>query len=88
MNLNEIHKSLEKIGSVSITTLDGNTMHSRIISICGGDEEGIYFLTMNVEAVIRCVHRLPLSYRALSNSKDRFNASRAKIDGLAKSQNL
>jgi ferredoxin len=43
MDLNEIHKSLEKIGSVSIMTLDGNTMHSRIISIFGGDEEGIYF---------------------------------------------
>lgn len=53
MNLNEIHKSIEKIGSFSITTLDGNTMHSRIISVCGGDEDGIYFLTMDVKPFYR-----------------------------------
>ena len=59
MNLNEIHKSLEKIGSVSITTLDGNTMFSRIISICGGDEEGIYFLTMDVKPFYRQLKNNP-----------------------------
>jgi uncharacterized pyridoxamine 5'-phosphate oxidase family protein/Pyruvate/2-oxoacid:ferredoxin oxidoreductase delta subunit len=53
MNLNEIHKSLEKIGALSLTTLDGDTMHSRIISVCGGDEDGIYFLTMNVKPFYR-----------------------------------
>jgi uncharacterized pyridoxamine 5'-phosphate oxidase family protein/Pyruvate/2-oxoacid:ferredoxin oxidoreductase delta subunit len=53
MNLDEIYESIEKIGSLSITTLDENTMHSRIISICGGDEEGIYFLTMNVKPFYR-----------------------------------
>ncbi len=28
-------------------------MHSRIVSICGGDDEGIYFLTMNVKPFYR-----------------------------------
>jgi len=53
MNLKQIYSALAKIGSLSITTLDGNTMHSRIISICGGDDEGIYFLTMNVKPFYR-----------------------------------
>lgn len=59
MDLNEVHKFLEKIGSLSITTLDGNTMHSRIISICGGDKEGIYFLTMNVKPFYRQLKKNP-----------------------------
>lgn len=53
MNLNEIHKFIEKIGCLSVTTLEGNTMHSRIISVCGGDEDGIYFLTMDVKPFYR-----------------------------------
>jgi len=48
-----IHQALEQIGSVSMTTLDNGTMHSRIISICGSDDEGIYFLTMNVKPFYR-----------------------------------
>ena len=42
-----------------MTTLDGNTMHSRIISICGGDEEGIYFLTMDVKPFYRQLKKSP-----------------------------
>lgn len=53
MNLQEIHSTIEKIGCLSFTTLDGSTMHSRIVSICGGDDEGIYFLTMNVKPFYR-----------------------------------
>jgi ferredoxin len=53
MNLKEIYSALAKIGSLSITTLDGSTMHSRIVSICGGDDGGIYFLTMNVKPFYR-----------------------------------
>ena len=53
MTLNEIHKAIEKIGSLTITTLDGGTMYSRIIGICGGDDEGIYFLTMDVKPFYR-----------------------------------
>lgn len=54
MSLNEnVQQALEKIGSVSMTTLDNKTMHSRIISICGSDEQGIYFLTMNVKPFYR-----------------------------------
>jgi hypothetical protein len=60
MNMNEMHKSIEKIGSLSITTLDGNTMHSRVISLCDGDEDGIYFLTM-AEAAFRSVREMPLN---------------------------
>lgn len=53
MTLNDVHAAIEKLGCVSFTTLDGETMHSRIVSICGGDEDGIYFLTMNVKPFYR-----------------------------------
>lgn len=53
MTLKEINLAIEKVGSLSITTLDGNTMHSRIVSICGCDDDGIYFLTINVKPFYR-----------------------------------
>lgn len=60
MNLNkDIQDALEKIGSLSMTTLDNETMHSRIISICGSDEQGIYFLTMNVKPFYRQLKKSP-----------------------------
>lgn len=59
MNLKDIHRALEKIGSLSMTTLDGHTMHSRIISICGGDDDGIYFLTMDVKPFYRQLKNNP-----------------------------
>ena len=59
MTLNEIYKAIAKIGSLTFTTLDGDTMHSRIIGICGGDDEGIYFLTMDVKPFYRQLKRVP-----------------------------
>ncbi len=59
MTLNDIHKAIEKIGSLTCTTLDGETMYSRIISICGGDDEGIYFLTMDVKPFYRQLKNNP-----------------------------
>ncbi|MFA6809642.1 MAG: 4Fe-4S binding protein [Desulfoplanes sp.] len=53
MTLQEIHIAIAKIGCLTFTTIDGNTMHSRIISVCGGDDEGIYFLTMDVKPFYR-----------------------------------
>ncbi len=53
MTLKEIGSAIAKIGSLSITTLDRNTMFSRIISICGCADDGIYFLTMNVKPFYR-----------------------------------
>ncbi|MBG0791219.1 MAG: 4Fe-4S binding protein [Desulfovibrionaceae bacterium] len=53
MMLRDIHAAIEKIGCLTFTTLDGDTMHSRIVSVCGGDEEGIYFLTMDVKPFYR-----------------------------------
>ena len=53
MKLQEIHAAIEKVGCLTFTTLDGDAMHSRIISVCGGDDEGIYFLTMNVKPFYR-----------------------------------
>ncbi|MFT7004601.1 MAG: ferredoxin [Sulfurimonas sp.] len=49
----EVDLALSKIGSLSITTLNGSEMHSRIISIVGTDDDGIYFLTMNVKPFYR-----------------------------------
>jgi ferredoxin len=45
----DVQQALKKIGSVTMTTLDKGTLHSRIISICGSDDRGIYFLTMDVK---------------------------------------
>ncbi len=53
MTLQEIYSAIAEIGSLTITTLDEGAMHSRIISICGGDDDGIYFLTMNVKPFYR-----------------------------------
>jgi len=55
----EFREALEKIGSLSMTTLDGDTMHSRIISIVGSDDDGIYFLTMNVKSFYRQLTKNP-----------------------------
>jgi uncharacterized pyridoxamine 5'-phosphate oxidase family protein len=60
MEMNRIHEAIEKIGCLTFTTLDGDTMHSRIISVCGGDEEGIYFLTMDVKPFYRQLTANPL----------------------------
>lgn len=53
MTLHEIHSAISKIGCLTFTTLDGGNMHNRIVSVCGGDDEGIYFLTMNVKPFYR-----------------------------------
>ena len=53
MKLDQVYDTIAKIGSLSFTTLDGKTMYSRIICVCGGDEDGIYFLTMNVKPFYR-----------------------------------
>lgn len=60
MTSKEIDSAIAKIGSLSITTLDGSTMHSRIISICGCDDDGIYFLTMDVKPFYRQLKKNPL----------------------------
>ncbi|NDV28750.1 4Fe-4S binding protein [Desulfovibrio sp. JC010] len=53
MTLKDITEAAEKIGCLTMTSLDSSTMHSRIISLCGGDDEGLYFLTMNVKPFYR-----------------------------------
>ena len=60
MHLNkDVRQALKKIGSVTMTTLDKETMHSRIISICGSDNQGIYFLTMDVKPFYRQLKKNP-----------------------------
>jgi ferredoxin len=39
--------------------VDEETLHSRIISICGSDEQGIYFLTMDVKPFYRQLKKNP-----------------------------
>lgn len=53
MTLQEIQSAIEKIGCLTITTLDGNNMHSRIVHMLGQDDDGFYFLTMNVKPFYR-----------------------------------
>ena len=60
MRLSEdVRQALRKIGSVTMTTLDKETLHSRIISICGSDDQGIYFLTMKVKPFYRQLKKNP-----------------------------
>ncbi len=59
MTLHEIHEAIKKVGSLSMTTLDGETMHSRIVGIIGGDDQGIYFLTMYVKPFYRQLKNNP-----------------------------
>ncbi|MCK9175749.1 MAG: pyridoxamine 5'-phosphate oxidase family protein [Desulforhopalus sp.] len=52
--LNEIvREAIKKIDAFSMTTMNGEQMYSRIVSVCGSDEENIYFLTMNVKPFYR-----------------------------------
>lgn len=53
MTISEIFEALDKIGCPSVTTLDGDAMHSRIIHMTGADENGIYFLTMDSKPFYR-----------------------------------
>ncbi len=53
MTLKEIQAAIEKIGCLTVTTLDGDTMHSRIVHMMGQDEDGFYFLTMDVKPFYR-----------------------------------
>ena len=60
MSLNkDVRQALKKIGSVTMTTLDEETLHSRIISICGSDDQNIYFLTMDVKPFYRQLKKNP-----------------------------
>ena len=59
MKLEDVGTALEKIGSVTVTTLDGDTLHSRIVSICGCNDEGIFFLTMYVKPFYRQLKKNP-----------------------------
>jgi uncharacterized pyridoxamine 5'-phosphate oxidase family protein/Pyruvate/2-oxoacid:ferredoxin oxidoreductase delta subunit len=54
-----VQQALKKIGSVTITTFDKEILHSRIISICGSDGQGIYFLTMDVKPFYRQLQKNP-----------------------------
>ena len=53
MTIKEISEAMEKIGCLSYTTLDGGTLHSRIVHTLGYDEEGLYFLTMDSKPFYR-----------------------------------
>lgn len=56
MDMHLIHDALRKIGTLTMTThdeSDGITMHSRLVSFCHGDTEGIFFLTMDSKPFYR-----------------------------------
>lgn len=60
MSLNkDVRQALAEIGSVTMTTLDGDTLQSRTIGITGCDDEGIYFLTMYVKPFYRQLKQNP-----------------------------
>lgn len=53
MTIDQISEAIDKIGCLAYTTLDGETMHSRIVHAMGCDDEGLYFLTMNTKPFYR-----------------------------------
>ncbi len=53
MTIKEIYSAIEKMGCLSISTEENGILHSRIISIAGADDDGIYFLTMTVKPFYR-----------------------------------
>ncbi len=59
MNMKELAAAIEKIGCLSITTMENGIMHSRIVSIMGADDAGIYFLTMSVKPFYRQLKNNP-----------------------------
>ncbi len=59
MNVMEIAAAIEKIGCMSIATEENGRLHSRIVSIMGADEDGIYFLTMSVKPFYRQLKNNP-----------------------------
>ncbi len=59
MNMQEIYAAVEKIGCLSVTTEENRTLHSRIISIAGADDDGLYFLTMTVKPFYRQLKNNP-----------------------------
>ncbi len=59
MKILEIYQYIEKIGCMSISTFDGSTLQSRIISIADADDTGIYFLTMTCKPFYRQLKQNP-----------------------------
>ncbi|WP_461211441.1 4Fe-4S binding protein [Desulfocurvus sp. DL9XJH121] len=53
MTLQEFYAALEKIGSLSLTTVEAGVPHSRIVSACGCDGDGVHFLTMTTKPMYR-----------------------------------
>lgn len=57
MKIKEIYKTIERIGCLSFSTLDGADIHSRYARFFGYDEEGLYFLTMHTKPFYRQLSR-------------------------------
>ena len=57
MNLKEIFQAIGKIGSLSVSTFDGENIQSRYINFFGYDDDGLYFMTMNVKPFYRQLSR-------------------------------
>lgn len=53
MNIQEIFEAVKKIGSLSFSTLDGETIHSRYAYFFSCDDDGLYFMTMNTKPFYR-----------------------------------
>lgn len=56
MDLSLVYQALFQIGTLTVSTLDevdGKTIHSRLVSYCHGDDDGIYFLTLDSKPFYR-----------------------------------
>lgn len=49
MNIKEIYEKFDKIGCVTFSTINKNSVESRIAHFFAYDEEGLYFRTMNTK---------------------------------------
>jgi ferredoxin len=53
MKIEEIYEYMEKIGCLTFSTLHDGAVHSRIVHPYGHDEEGIYFMSMDIKPFAR-----------------------------------
>ncbi len=59
MTIKDIYAAIDKVGCMSVATHTDDGLQSRIVSLCGFDDEGLYFLTMNIKPFYRQMKKNP-----------------------------
>jgi uncharacterized pyridoxamine 5'-phosphate oxidase family protein len=62
MKIEEIFEYIEKIGCLTFATISDGFVHPRIVHPYAYDEEGIYFMSMNIKPFARSRSSRPASH--------------------------